>query len=232
MKKSIINWLNQLHEDGNEIKLLWDGGSDSGWVYFEVDGESVDNEYSRALVDAMDDVLDYGSWAGEFNANGEAIYDSETKAFTGTDYYSEDDHDTLDANIVIQVPKELWFETLHIECECNYDDSPETSVRFIVKNGFLTDAHQEFCTNLEETLKEEFNDIFNDYNKNDNFRGCSDSWILEKHEAEEEDGLFVFTINKVEVQTMSTEDKSICFELIDEIVESIDEKLNNNNDED
>lgn len=232
MKKSIINWLNQLHEDGNEIKILWDGGGDSGWAHFEVDGEEVDNEYSRALVDAMYDVLDYGSWAGEFSANGEAEYDPETKAFTGTDYYSEDDWETVEANIVIQVPKELWFETLHIECECNHDDDPEISVRFIVKNGFLTDVHQEFCSNLENILASDFNDLFNQYNRDDNFRGCSDSWIIERSEMqEEEDGLLVYNIDKVEIQTMQSEDKEICLELDEEIIESIDNKLNSNDED-
>ena len=226
--KSIINWLNQLTEDGKTVSMKWDGGGDSGWVYFEVEGEQVDNEYSEALLAYMYDTLDYGSWAGEFSANGEAVYQPETKSFEGTDYYSEDDWETVEANIVIQVPKELWFETLHIECECNHDEDPQISVRFIVKNGFLTDVHQEFCTNLENILGPEFNDLFGNYNRDDNFRGCSDSWIIERSEMQEEDNLLVYNINSVEIQTMQTEDKDVCLELDEETIESIDNKLNSN----
>ena len=231
MKKSIINWLNQLTEDGKKVTMNWDGGNDSGWVYFEVDGEQIDNEYSEALVDTMYDTLDYGSWAGEFSASGEAEYNPETKSFVGTDYYSEDDWETVDANIVIQVPKELWFETLHIECECNHDDDPQMSVRFIVKNGFLTDQHTAFCSNLENILGSEFNDLFNQYNRDDNFRGCSDSWIIERSEMQEEEGLLVYTINSVDIQTTQDSDKDICLELTEETVEFIDNKLNSNDED-
>ena len=230
--KSIINWLNQLTEDGKTVTMRWDGGNDSGWVYFEVDGEQIDNEYSEALVEHMYTTLDYGSWAGEFSASGEAEYKPETQTFEGTDYYSEDDWETVEANIVIQVPKELWFETLHIECECSADDDPQVSVRFIVKNGFLTDQHTDFCTNLENILGPEFNDLFDQYNKDDNFRGCSDSWIIERSEMqEEEDGLLVYNIDKVEIQTMQSQDKDICLELDEETIESIDNKLNSNDED-
>ena len=106
---------------------------------------------------------------------------------------------------------------------------PEYAADIIVKNGFLTDQHTDFCTNLENILGSEFNDLFNQYNRDDNFRGCSDSWIIERSEMqEEEDGLLVYTINSVEIQTTQDSDKDICLELTEETVEFIDNKLNSN----
>jgi hypothetical protein len=228
MKKSIINWLNQLSEDGNELAICWEGGGDSGWCYFEIDGQTVENEYTEALVDYMYDQLNYGSWAGEFSANGKAEYNHETKTFEGEDYYREDSNDTMNCNIKIQVPKSFWFNTLHIECEKNYEDDTFINATFLVTNGFLTDQHRDFCTNLEETLKEDFDAVFDQYESTDDyeFRGCNDSWILERKDAVEEDDMLVFTIDRVELQTMESQDRTIVFEITDDIIETIDNKLN------
>ena len=202
---------------------------DSGWVYFEIDGESTDDEYTRALVDRMDDVLDYGSWAGEFNASGAAFYNSKTNSFEGTDDYSEDSHDTIDTNIIIKVPKKFWFETLHIECEANYDDTPQMSVRFIVKNGFLSEEHTTFCSNLENNLNIEFSDYFDNYDSVEGyeFRGCDDSFILDRTDATEDGDDLVFNINKIELQVITSHDKDIVLELDEETAEAIDNILNN-----
>lgn len=232
-KKSILNWLTQLHEDGNELSIGWEGGGDSGWCYFKIDASTVENEYTTALVDYMYDELNYGSWAGEFSANGEAIYDHESKSFEGTDYYSEDGHSVINSNIIIRVPKKLWFETLSIEVECYYDDGINTDASFVIKNGFLTDEHSTFCSNLEEVLKDDFDALFTNYKpKGDyEFRGCNDNWLLERSEGVEDEDDLVFTIKKVEIQTIETEDKNIVFELTEDIINNIDHRINTHEDE-
>ena len=227
-KKSIMQWLQNLDENGNELAICWEGGGDSGWCYFEVDGDTVENEYTEALVDHMYEILDYGSWAGEFSANGKAIYDHETKTFEGTDYYSEDSHDTITCDIKIKVPKDLWFDTLHVECEKYYDDNTSIIVRFLVTNGFLTNKHTDFCSNLEETLKDDLESRFNEYELEDgyDFRGCNDSWILERKDAVEEGDMLVFTIEKLDIQTLETCDKNVVLDIDEDFIEKIDNKLN------
>ena len=201
---------------------------DSGWAHFEIDGIEKDNEYTRALVDRIYDTLDYGSWAGEFSASGKAIYDPETNSFEGTDNYSEDSHDTVDTDIIIRVPKKLWFESLDIECEANYDDTPAVSVRFLIKNGFLTDEHTDFCSNLEKNLSVEFEAIFSNYESNSGyeFRGCGDTFLLNRADAVESDDNLIFYIKQMEIQIMTSEEKNIVFELDEETAEAIDELLN------
>ena len=229
IKKSIVKWCKDLHEAGNELTMKWEGGGDSGWVYFEIDGETTDNEYTRALVDQMDTTLDYGSWAGEFNASGSATYNPETNSFEGTDFYGEDESDVEDIDIKIIVPKKLWFETLHVEVECNYDESCDTSVRFLIKNGFLTEEHAEFCSNLEEELQKDFDDVFNNYQSGTNdkeFRSCTDSWVLERADAIESDDNLIFYIKQVEFSVMDNIEKNIVLELDEETAAAIDEQLN------
>mgnify|MGYP007090476665 CR=1 FL=1 len=155
-KKSIVQWCKELHEAGNELVMKWEGGGDSGWAYFEIDGEEADNEYTRALVDQMDTTLDYGSWAGEFNASGSATYNPETNSFEGTDFYGEDENEVLDIDFTIRVPNKFWFSTFHVEVERNYDDHTNVAASFLVKNGFLSQEHTDFCRNLEQELLKRF----------------------------------------------------------------------------
>ena len=81
-KLSVKEWCDQQVAEGKELTLRWEGGGDSGWVYFELDGSQVENEYTEKLVDYCYDVLDYGSWAGEFDATGEATYNPVTGEIT------------------------------------------------------------------------------------------------------------------------------------------------------
>ena len=227
IKKSIVQWCNDLHQADGKLALVWDGGGDSGWVHFELDGETLENDYTECLVERMYDTLNYGSWAGEFSASGKAMYNPETNAFEGVDYFGEDGHDTLDVNFKIHVPKKLWFDTLHIEVESYNDESPNVSVRLIIKNGFLTQEHSDFCSNLETTLTEEFNDLFYTYeSKANDFRGCSDSWILEKVNAIEGENDFIFELVQVEIQTIDSEERVIVLELDEQTAAAIDEQLN------
>ena len=154
---------------------------------------------------------------------------SKTNSFEGTDDYSEDSHDTIDTNIIIKVPKKFWFETLHIECEANYDDTPQMSVRFIIKNGFLSDEHTTFCSNLEDTLNIEFSNYFDNYDSVEGyeFRGCGDSFILDRTDATEDGDDLIFNINKIELQVITSDDKDIVLELDEETAEAIDNILNN-----
>jgi len=227
-KKSIVQWCKNLHEAGNELTMKWEGGGDSGWVYFEVDGESTDNEYTRALIDQMDNTLNYGSWAGEFNASGEATYDAEKNAFEGTDFYGEDENEVLDVDFTFRVPKSFWFNTFHVEVERNYDDHTNTSASFLVKNGFLIQEHTDFCHNLEQELKKDFDDVFDNYKSNQGyeFRSCTDSWILERADAVESGDDLVFKITKIDIQVMTEEDRPVVLELDEETAGAIDNILN------
>lgn len=228
IKKSIVQWCKTLHEAGNELTLKWDGGNDSGWVHFELDGEGVDNEYTRALVDQMDNTLNYGSWAGEFSASGEATYNPETNSFEGTDFYGEDKNEVLDVDITIRIPKKFWFSTFHIEVERNYDDHTNVAASFLIKNGFLSQEHTDFCRNLEQELLKDFDDVFDNYKFVDSyeFRSCTDSWILERSEATEDGDDLVFKITQVDIGVMTSEDKPVVLELNEDTANAIDDLLN------
>ena len=162
-KQSLIEWLDAQAEAGLDVKLKWEGGGDSGWVYFEIDGETIENDHTSRLVDWMYDHLDYGSWAGEFSANGEAVYDPKEKAFVGTDYYSETATMSQEVNISIRMPKHLWFNQLSIHIECNYDETPQIETGFGISNGFLTSEHKQIEEYLNQNIQEKLGEAIKDW---------------------------------------------------------------------
>lgn len=159
-KKSILNWLDEQASQGKKLTIVWDGGNDSGWVHFQIDGEEYEDEHTEHLVEAVHDELDYGSWAGDYSASGKAIYNSEEKAFIGVDDYRESESYAQDTQISVVVPKNLWFDTLNISVEmASYEDSVHVRSQFRLKNGFLTPEHNVAAEQINKHLESEVDDV-------------------------------------------------------------------------
>lgn len=154
---SVIAWCDKQVEEGREIKLIWDGGGDSGWCHFHVDGEEARGPEIDWLIDKMDSELDYGSWAGEFFASGEALYDSKTKVFEGEDTYTEDAETYIESVVTITVPAKFNnFEFLTIRTE---DEECHTEVNLVVRNGIKHPDKTAWEENLAKTCQETFPDL-------------------------------------------------------------------------
>jgi hypothetical protein len=218
IKKSVLDWCNEQFDNDHELSIHWEGGNDSGWCYFEIDGETVENEYTSYLVNRMYDLLDYGSWAGEFGAEGRAVYSKEEKAFVGIDYYSEDTHIMRECNIVIKVPKDLWYDNLSIHVDCDDMDSPTgVEVEFIVKNGFLSEKHDSFIESIEEHITKEVNETIYKMDEEDvYFNGLWERFTLTRSEGLEKDDCIEHTISQIEVRTRTSEEKDIYLEVSEE----------------
>lgn len=150
--KDVLDWCLKKTEEGSEVVLKWDGGGDSGWVHLEVDGEDSNDDEAEWLIDQMYDTLDYGSWAGEYSASGEAPFDPDTKMFQGTDYYTETDSTNVECKIEIRIPKHIHFDDLEIHTqdeECNVD------VTFGIRNGFDHPDAEALIEQLQERLSSE-----------------------------------------------------------------------------
>jgi hypothetical protein len=212
---SVLEWCNKQVDDGHELSIHWEGGGDSGWAHFEIDGETVDNEYTDYLVDKMYDLLDYGSWAGEFNATGSAVYSSETQAFEGMDDYSEDDTMSHECNIVIQVPKDLWHDSLSMSVEGEEGCKTRIEARFGIKNGFLSGKHIMFIEGLEEKMGEEVDAVINDFTNNtgENYRSVWETINLEPKDGVIKDDCIEYTINSLNIGTISSDEKDVYLEI-------------------
>ena len=151
--KQILDWCLKKTEEGSTVVLMWDGGGDSGWVHLEVDGSDSSDPEAEALIDMMYDQLDYGSWAGEFSASGEAPFDPDTKMFQGTDYYTETDSTNAECKIEIRIPKHIHFDDLEIHTE---DEDCSISVNFGIRNGFEHPDAAALEAKLADELKDQF----------------------------------------------------------------------------
>lgn len=216
-KKSLVQWCDEQVAQGKNIGIGWEGGGDSGWCYFTIDGRQVENTKQtpemEELVDLMYDHLDYGSWAGEFNATGEAEYDPKQKAFVGTDYYSEDDTHYQECEIPIRVPKHLWFDSLEYNME---SEEIDVQVAFIIRNGFLTQEHHDAADYIAESIAIDANEVVNKYTSQDNAQEYRSVWQNDRiqRSAFQEDGDFlVYTIEELNIGIEDSNEKLIYLEL-------------------
>jgi hypothetical protein len=150
--KQILDWCLKKTEEGSEVVLLWDGGNDSGWVHLEVDGEDTYAPEANALIDMMYEQLDYGSWAGDFSASGEAHFSAEEKLFQGYDNYSTTESESAPAAIEIRIPKYIHFDQISIDTE---DENCTTNIRFDIRNGFMHPKTTAVISQLEKDLPEQ-----------------------------------------------------------------------------
>lgn len=209
-KLTLKEWCQKVTQAGHELTICWEGGGDSGWTHFEIDGEEEDNVYTRALVDYAYDVLDYGSWAGEFNAAGSAAYNPETNEFSGVDDYSEDATLVWKHPIQIKIPKIIWFDQLIV----NIEDYRST-VKFGVNNGFLTDNHQILEKSLETDIQDEVDAAIAEFEKEYDFRYLSQDEVIERSEfTESEDGGYlVHTIESLSLGYSESTEKDFYLEV-------------------
>ncbi len=213
--QNIIEYFTRLHEEGKEVVLHWDGGGDSGWVYLTIDGkeytdyETKEGTFERELIDYCYAELDYGSWAGEFSANGEAHYDPTEQAFVGTDYYSEDDTVNFPFEIKLSVPELLWFDNLDILIE----DEGDVDVSLGVKNGFLTPEHERVAAELKDYMQDKIDTAIEDFSKEQEFRSIYEEFKIPRTEFTKQKDQLVFTIDALSMGTTTTSEKDIFLDL-------------------
>ena len=181
--EDVIKWCDEQSQDGKEVAICWEGGGDSGWVYMEVDGEQSTDPEAEWLVDRMYSVLDYGSWAGEFNASGRAEYDIKTKIFEGEDIYSEDEIKSIELSdddiITIKIPKKYFFEELRVEFE-NILDGGDIIIAPIVKNGILNQELVKYCEDLQDEVAEKAIKLLGQNTDSESSAWQAESWTMQE----------------------------------------------------
>ena len=217
-KLSLIEWCDKQVAEGKELGIGWEGGGDSGWCWFTIDGEKVsdseENDEITQLLDLMYDELDYGSWAGEFFADGEATYSSEEKAFVGTDYYSEDETVNYKCDIKIRIPKHLWFDRMEISVQ---NEDADVDAVFHLRNGFLTSAHDAFLEHFKEEFHHEVYQVIerfrNDRDQNE-YRSMWENYDLTRSEFTEEGDFLVYELEELGIGSTTSDEKDIYLQLV------------------
>ena len=228
--EDVIKWCDEQSQNGKEVAICWEGGGDSGWVYMEVDGSESSSEEGDWLVDRMCDILDYGSWAGEFNASGRAIYDPETKVFEGEDIYSEDTNESYELSdediITIKIPKKYFLEELRVELE-NVLGGGEVTIAPLVRNGILNQELVKYCEDLQESVLEKAYKLLNEHTDSE-YSGWQTE-IFNKEDLYEssidDPEMYICKITSLEYTGYSTEERGIIVDLNEYAEQLNDEEL-------
>lgn len=213
--EDVIKWCDEQSQNGYEVAICWEGGGDSGWVYMEVDGEQASSEEADWLVDRMCDILDYGSWAGEFSASGRATYDAESKMFEGDDVYSEDSSEEVelkeDQIIKIKIPKRYFFEELRVEFD-NILDGGSVTITPVVRNGIINSELIVLCESMEDPIREKAVEILNNATSSDYSGWQTENFTVSELEDEDPEN-YVFNITRLEYMGYNEEVRGIIVDL-------------------
>jgi len=215
VKPSVLQWCRDQVEQGKELVIHWEGGGDSGWCYFKINGKEVNNEYTEYLVDMMYAELDYGSWAGEYSAIGDATFSLEENAFIGEDSYSEEELLAFPCTVSFEVPESLWFDSISIDTESDdADDDIRVECIFNIKNGFKSSDHLKEEENISEVIKAQLADFITETcNSGVECGGISKTFTFEAQSAIKIDGKLRFNLEYIDVRVRTTDDKYISLEI-------------------
>lgn len=224
--QNIIDWCDKMTEEGKRPILKWEGGNDSGWCYMEdEDGERLSNPEAEQIIEHLYDTLDYGSWAGEFNANGEAPYNEETKCFEGTDYYSESQNASFKTEIEISIPIHIKFDSFEIETsEGGHDDPLSLNCDISLQNGFVHPDKDAVMENIRTYLRDVIEKQIDDYiDRTDlNLESCYSHYRFVKGDFKIEGEYQKAILKEIDFSVQETDEKMICLDL-NELKENSDE---------
>jgi len=216
--KEAFAWFDEQAKEGKELSICWEGGGDSGWAYFTLDGSNIENEHTELVVDLMYENLDYGSWAGEFYASGEAVYDPDEKAFEGIDTYGSDESNYLeltDNPIVFEIPKHFAFDLLAIMTE---DENCNTQADFAGMNRFKRPDESEFLNGLSEKIRSEILDRIDKYESSSKASGNEinsfwNEYTLRRSEMSDNGDTYIAVMNEIHFYETESEERNMRIEL-------------------
>ena len=148
--------------------------------------------------------MDYGSWAGDWWADGEACYSPEEEAFVGTGKEVTNDTEVLDDSITIRVPKILNFDRINIDTTGDFigsDGGVDASVRFVINNGPVFEEHTKLETQLSDYISEQILDLTDamQLGEDKEIQSCYNDWVINREDMREEEDHLVFEINNISV---------------------------------
>jgi hypothetical protein len=178
----VKDFLNSLAKDGKTIEIVWNGGNDEGEIYLTIENHCIYYQYldspyyspaydpnhglmSRAeqfvinyIIDAACDVLDYGSWAGEFNASGTATYvyneHLESWCFEGEDESNIEDSNMITIGTDVTIPFDYVYSGV---TKLYIDIASDESNSFHVSMGYGLETEDCLNDEAKKKLREELN---------------------------------------------------------------------------
>ena len=161
-----------------ELSGNWNGGNDSGGCTIELEEHpEIDEKVRQAVQNYLEyeceQLLAYGSWAGDFSSDGTIRYDEhQSKVILSGNEYDEENQETIATHELrildfIEEPYAGLIDSVNVYARITDDYDPDDTIRVRVniKNGpWFT----QFIS-LENSLKDQLITLLNDYEYSD---GC------------------------------------------------------------
>lgn len=206
--------LDALAAEGKEIKVTWEGGNDSGGYSLFIDGNEVnygDVAYD-VIVDFISDEIDYGSWAGDYSADGSVIYNSDEGAFIGEGKEIESEGGNIeDISIEIRIPKYINFDSFDIKTEGTHCwDELDADCRFVIANGPVFQEHAKLEYDLGVHVRESVIHILDTDAKcnSEEVGWVHNEWTIRRESFKEDGDDLVYIIDEMDFTYNNTAYKS------------------------
>ncbi|MET4545681.1 hypothetical protein ABIE26_002999 [Pedobacter africanus] len=212
-EKTMIAYCDELVKLGRELAVTWEGGSDSGWFDFTIDGKPIDSPdpSQEKIIKCVADVMGYGSFDGDFTARGEVVYNPKTKCFEGQDEYSEDEHDSCDCKLPVEIPSTIWFDKMLIHLESEHSFGGSVTINLQLNNGPLSTAHETWQDAYAKILESRFN---HEIHQLEEFNGVWDNIELDFMDFKKRGKVRVYEITSFDYTKWQTESKRIIVPLL------------------
>jgi len=207
---SLRQKLDALAAEGKKIKVTWEGGNDSGGYNLFVDGDQVNygDAFFDEVIDFVSDTIDYGSWSGDYFADGAVYYNKDEGSFIGEGKDTTSDGGCLEGiSIEIRVPKYLNFDSIDMETEGTFCfDELVCSFRFGINNGPVFEEHSDIEKSMESYLLESVTHILqtDEACKDEEIGWVSNTWSIPREEFKEEEDSLVFIIDSIDYNFNNT----------------------------
>ena len=207
---SLRQQLDALAAQGKEIKVTWEGGNDSGGYSLFIDGAEANYDAEAnygdvaydEIVDFISDTMDYGSWAGDFSADGSVVYNSDEGAFIGEGKEVESYSGCLeDISIEIRLPKALNFDSFEIITEGTHCwDELSTDCKFIISNGPVFPEHIQIEHDMNNYVMESITHILETDKacKDEEIGWVYNDWFISREKFKEDGNELVYVIDNID----------------------------------
>ncbi len=208
--------------EGKEIKVTWEGGSDSGSYSLFIGDQKFEwgDPLYNEVVDFVSDTVDYGSWAGDYFADGHAVYNPDEGAFIGEGKDTTSEPSSLgDVSIEIRIPKALNFDTFDISTdgELNLGEL-NCTVGFVISNGPVFPQHSEVENAIEDHVRESLCHILetDEACRDEEVGWVGNEWIIRRESFKEDGDDLVYVIDSIDYSYNDTRYQSYHIEINDE----------------
>lgn len=202
-KKSLKQRLDSLAKEGKEVRVTWEGGNDSGGFTVFVDGDQLEwnDDFGDEIISQIEYNIDYGSWAGEFYADGEVWYNHEEGAFVGSGKDVTTDHFNQNCYpIEVRVPNILNFDRINIDVEGNpSDEDASCNVSFHIENGPVFEEHLLYQKKIEDKVLSCIMDFVRSVDTSDggSVNSVYNDWIIRREDMDEDGEDLCFYITEL-----------------------------------